>query len=245
MQRTDVKPRAEVLAEMAAWLEREHGIKMLGGLGFENAYALAMPRSTREALGIRTLADLARPRAEPVDRRRLRVLRPAGMGSDPQDLRPRRSASSGRCSRSSCTPAAASGEVDVIAGYTSDGRIAQFDLVVLDDPKHAIPPYDAVLLISPQRANDAALLAALRPLVDAIDVTMMREANLRASGGDSASPARRRAGCRSEIETRTPLAPRKRQRVDAEIIARRSVHTAIGVQPAPRASAPNDSTEYL
>ena len=52
------------------------------------------------------------------------------------------------------------GEVDVIAGYTSDGRIAQLDLVVLDDPKHAIPPYDAVLLISPQRANDAALLAA-------------------------------------------------------------------------------------
>ena len=47
--------------------------------------------------------------------------------------------------------AAANGEVDVIAGYTSDGRIAQFDLVVLDDPRHAIPPYDAVLLISPQR----------------------------------------------------------------------------------------------
>ena len=45
----------------------------------------------------------------------------------------------------------------MIAAYSSDGRIAQFDLVVLDDPKDAIPPYDAVLLISPQRANDAAL----------------------------------------------------------------------------------------
>ena len=51
--------------------------------------------------------------------------------------------------------AVANGEVDVIAGYTSDGRIAQFNLVVLDDPRHAIPPYDAVLLISPQRINDA------------------------------------------------------------------------------------------
>ena len=49
--------------------------------------------------------------------------------------------------------AVANGEVDVIAGYTSDGRIAQFDLVVLDDPRHAIPPYDAVLLISPQRGQ--------------------------------------------------------------------------------------------
>jgi len=36
--------------------------------------------------------------------------------------------------------AAAHGEVDVIAGYTSDGRIAQLDLAVLDDPKHAIRP---------------------------------------------------------------------------------------------------------
>jgi len=84
--------------------------------------------------------------------------------------------------------AVANGNVDVIAGYTSDGRIAQFNLVVLDDPRHAIPPYDAVLLISPQRVNDAALVSALQPLVDAIGVTMMREANLRASGDRNASP---------------------------------------------------------
>ncbi len=56
--------------------------------------------------------------------------------------------------------AVAAGEVDVIAGYTSDGRIAKYDLVVLDDPKHAIPPYDAILLLAPQRANDEALRAA-------------------------------------------------------------------------------------
>ena len=40
-----------------------------------------------------------------------------------------RSASSGRCSRSSCTRRVGSGEVDVISAYTSDGRIAQYDLV--------------------------------------------------------------------------------------------------------------------
>jgi len=46
-----------------------------------------------------------------------------------------------------------------------------------------------VLLISPQRINDEALLAALQPLVDAIDVTMMRGANLRASVGANTSPS--------------------------------------------------------
>ena len=198
MHRTDVKPRAEVLAEMAKWLEQEHKIKLVGGLGFENAYALAMPRGKADALGIRTLADLAsrasnlsiagdyeffgRPEWDAIRKtygikfREQRQMQPEFMYA-----------------------AAAHGDVDVIAGYTSDGRIAQFDLAVLDDPKHAIPPYDAVLLISPQRANDEALLAALKPLVGTIDVTMMRDANLRASG-DKASPAEAARMLWSEIQ---------------------------------------------
>jgi osmoprotectant transport system permease protein len=77
--------------------------------------------------------------------------------------------------------AAGAGEIDVIAAYTSDGRIARHDLVVLEDSKHAIPPYDAILLVSPKRAHDRALVEALRPLVGAIDVAAMRAANLRAA----------------------------------------------------------------
>ena len=83
--------------------------------------------------------------------------------------------------------AAAAGDVDVVSAYTSDGRIEQFDLVVLDDPKHAIPPYDAVLLLSPKRAHDEALIAALKPLIGAIPVELMREANLRASSGKASA----------------------------------------------------------
>ena len=36
--------------------------------------------------------------------------------------------------------AAAAGEADVVSAYTSDGRIAKYDLKVLTDPKQAIPP---------------------------------------------------------------------------------------------------------
>ena len=53
----------------------------------------------------------------------------------------------------------ASGEVDVIAGYTSDGLIAKYDLVALGDPKNAIPPYDAIVLIAPKRARGSGLEA--------------------------------------------------------------------------------------
>jgi osmoprotectant transport system permease protein len=199
MHRTDVKPRADVLAEMAAWLSREHKIKLLGGLGFENAYALAMPKSRAQALGIRTLADLAG---------RAQSLSIAGdyefFGRPEWDAVRKAYGISFREQRQMQAEfmyaAAKQGEVDVIAGYTSDGRIAQFDLVVLDDPKHAIPPYDAVLLISPARGDDPALLAALKPLVDAIDVTMMRSANLRASGGETASPSEAARWLWSEIQ---------------------------------------------
>jgi osmoprotectant transport system permease protein len=83
--------------------------------------------------------------------------------------------------------AVASGEVDVIAGYTSDGLIAKYGLTVLDDPRHAIPPYDAIVLLAPRRANDARLRAALQPLLGKIDIGIMREANLRASGSDADS----------------------------------------------------------
>jgi osmoprotectant transport system permease protein len=75
--------------------------------------------------------------------------------------------------------AVAKGSVDVVSAYTSDGRIAAFDLVVLEDPKHAFPPYDAVLLVSKRMAARPEFVRALRPLVDSIRVDDMRRANMR------------------------------------------------------------------
>jgi osmoprotectant transport system permease protein len=184
MQQREIRPRAEVLARVAEWLKGAHGITVLGGLGFENAYALAMPRTRAQALGIRSIADVAR-RAQNLSiagdyeffgRPEWAALRDAyGLTfREQRQMQPE-----------FMYPAAAAGEVDVIAAYTSDGRIAQHDLVVLEDPKRAIPPYDAILLVADKRARDDALMDALRPLIGAIDVALMREANLRASGNAS------------------------------------------------------------
>ncbi|OZA55327.1 MAG: ABC transporter permease, partial [Sphingomonadales bacterium 39-62-4] len=73
--------------------------------------------------------------------------------------------------------ALASGEADVISAFSSDGRIAADDLVLLGDPKGALPPYDAVILVSPKRAGDRRLIAALSPLAGTIDVKTMQAAN--------------------------------------------------------------------
>jgi osmoprotectant transport system permease protein len=73
--------------------------------------------------------------------------------------------------------AVAEHEVDVITAFSSDGRIQSFDLLVLPDTKRAFPPYDAVLLLSPQSADLPGVVAALKPLVGAISVERMRQAN--------------------------------------------------------------------
>jgi osmoprotectant transport system permease protein len=61
-------------------------------------------------------------------------------------------------------------------------------LVVLEDPRGAILPYDAIVLLSAKRANDAVLRRALEPLVGAIPVELMRAANQRVDRRDEPEP---------------------------------------------------------
>jgi osmoprotectant transport system permease protein len=183
--RTDIKPRQELLADLKATLAQQK-ITLLGELGFENAYALVMPKKRAEALGVRSIADLAS---------RAGTMSIAGdyeFFSRPEWAGLQKAYGLVFRAQRQMQPdfmyaAVASGEVDVIAGYTSDGLIAKYDLVVLDDSKHAIPPYDAIVLLSPKRADDQALRTALTPLLGAIDIATMREANLRAAGNDATS----------------------------------------------------------
>lgn len=176
MRRTDHPPREVMLREMADWLRREHGILLQGALGFENAYALAMREDRAVALGISSITDLARhaPRLsigsdyEFFARPEWKALRHA------YGLRfgNRREFQSTFMYR-----ALSSGTVDVISAFSSDGRIEADGLRVLNDPRHSIPPYDAIVMISPKRATDSALRAALEPLIGAIPVERMRRAN--------------------------------------------------------------------
>src|SRR5262249_59617094 len=71
------------------------------------------------------------------------------------------------------------GRLQVICAYTSDGRIGAKNLRLLQDPKQVIPPYDAVLLLSEKAAAKPGLVEALRPLVGAISLDLMQEANRR------------------------------------------------------------------
>jgi len=177
LNRKDNPGRAEVLKQLTAELKRRDGVLVLGSLGFENAYAFVMRPDRAAALRIATIADLAREASK------------LKLGSDLEFLsRPEWKAVQGAYdlnfkSQRSYQPtfmyrALAGGDADVISAFSSDGRIAADKLVVLSDPKAAIPPYDAVVLISPKRVGDKRLLGALQPLIGAIPVEAMRAANL-------------------------------------------------------------------
>ena len=172
MGRHDVAPRAAMIGAIDRWMGNAHAGTVLGPLGFENAYALAM----RADAGVRSIDQLATraPRLtlgadlEFLDRPEWAALRTA------YDLS---FAATRAYSPTFMYRALASGQADVISAFSSDGRIAADRLVVLADPKAALPHYDALLLLGPAHAHDARFRDALRPLVGAIPVERMREAN--------------------------------------------------------------------
>lgn len=176
MGHTDNPGRAAVTAGVTKWLADTYGIEVLGGLGFENAYALAMRRARAEELGARTIGDLSAtaPRLviggdfEFFGRPEWAALRDA-YGLVFREQKQYQSTFMYR--------ALLDGDVDVISAFSSDGRIVSNDLAVLEDPREALPPYDALLLLAPARADDAALHNALRPLIGTISADAMRRAN--------------------------------------------------------------------
>jgi osmoprotectant transport system permease protein len=181
LKRSDVPPRAQMLEELGRELKRQYGVRLVGPLGFENAYALAMTDARSRALGVRSIADLTAVGP------RLTIGGDVEFFSRPEWDKVQRAYDLQFKAKKSFQPtfmyrALESGDVDVISAFSSDGRIAADRLVVLTDPKSAIPPYDAVILVSPKRANDERLINALQPLVGSIPVAAMQNANYLVDG---------------------------------------------------------------
>ena len=177
MGRETLPGRADVLRGVTDWLEQEHALTVVAELGFQNAYALAMRRSHARRLGIRTISDLVGHASELeiagdyvfFERAEWESIETAyGLVFDAErSMDP-----------TLMYDAVHAEQVDVISAYTTDGRIAAFDLVVLEDDRGAIPPYDAIVVTSARIARDAPEVnAALSELAGLIDETRMQRMN--------------------------------------------------------------------
>lgn len=73
------------------------------------------------------------------------------------------------------------GKMDIVLGYSTDGRIASYDLVMLEDDRHFFPPYDAAAVISNGLLKESPEIKdAIAKLAGKIDTEQMQKLNYEA-----------------------------------------------------------------
>jgi len=171
---------AAAFQRVSAEFRARYGIRWLAPLGFENTYAIAVRRATSDSLGLHTLSDLAKAGS------RLRAgLTPDFIGR--ADGLPGIQGAYGihfadvrALGTAVKYQALAARQVDVIDGYSTDGLIARYDLVVLTDDRHFFPPYEAAAVVSRRLATEnPRAIAALGELSGRLDEQTMRALNKR------------------------------------------------------------------
>ncbi|MEG0627909.1 MAG: osmoprotectant ABC transporter substrate-binding protein [Enterococcus viikkiensis] len=69
-------------------------------------------------------------------------------------------------------------ELDVILGYSTDGRVGSYDLVMLEDDRHFFPPYTASIVVSGETLKQyPEIKPILLKLHDTIDTETMQRLN--------------------------------------------------------------------
>jgi osmoprotectant transport system permease protein len=158
-------------------LLRQQGAGMTAELGFNNTYALVMQRDRAAKLGIRKISDLRRyPQLnlglthEFLDRQDGWAPLSARYGLQMQNVR--------GVDHALGYAALANGSIDLKDAYSTDARIAENNLVVLDDDLHFFPQYKAVFLY--RLHVDHRAVAALEKLAGTLDETQMTHLNAEA-----------------------------------------------------------------
>jgi osmoprotectant transport system permease protein len=158
--------------------QRRFGVRWLPPLGFQNTYAIAVRQETAERFQLKTLSDLARVSSNLVAGFTPDFIgRPDGLpglrqayGVKPREVRSLLQAVKYQ--------ALASGSVDVVDGYSTDGLLARYNLVVLEDDRRFFPPYEAAFLAGRSLQQDVpAAMEILTRLSGLLDERTMRRLN--------------------------------------------------------------------
>jgi len=153
------------------------GVGTTAPLGFNNTYALVMRRSEAQRLGIRTISDLQRYPELRFGLTHEFLERQDGW----RPLRQRYGLPQQNIvgiDHALGYSALANGSIAVKDAYSTDAKIEQNDLLVLEDNLHFFPKYEAVFLFRSSTRADA--IAALGRLEGTLDETRMIRLNAEA-----------------------------------------------------------------
>src|SRR6266550_3429217 len=153
------------------------GVAMTEPLGFNNTYALVMRRSEAQQLGVRTISDLQKHPELKIGLTHEFLDRQDGW----RPLRecyalPQRNVIG--IEHALGYSALANGSINVKDAYSTDAKIEQNDLVVLEDDFQFFPKYEAVFLFRLSMPTNA--IAALRRLEGTLDGKRMIHLNMEA-----------------------------------------------------------------
>ena len=172
LKRSDPMHADFVVAEL-----RKLGIGMTKPLGFNNTWALAMRRDRATELNIRTISDLQKHRElkfgfthEFLDRQDGWPSMAVAYRLSPQNVTGIDHALGYDALRNRL--------IDVKDAYSTDAKIAQYDLAVLEDDQKFFPRYDAVFLY--RLSLDEKVVAALSGLEGKFDESTMTRLNAEA-----------------------------------------------------------------
>src|SRR5207244_4517948 len=156
---------------------RKFGLGITEPLGFNNTYALVMRRSEAQRLGVRTISDLRKHPGLKIGLTHEFLDRQDGW----QPLRERYALPQQNVigiDHALGYSALANRSIDVKDAYSTDAKIEQNDLVVLQDDLQFFSKYEAVFLFRQSTRPDA--IAALRRLEGTLDERRMIRLNAEA-----------------------------------------------------------------
>ncbi|MDD3246862.1 MAG: glycine betaine ABC transporter substrate-binding protein [Methanosarcina sp.] len=169
---------AVIYEESEQGMLESDGVVIAARLGFEDAYAIAVNREWAESRNVSTISELEPYASE------------MSIGTDPEfATREDGLPQIARIYRfsfknyNSMAPgimyeAIKNDEVDAISAYTTDTRNDVYGLKVLEDDKDALPPYDAVILVTETFSQEnPGAMEAIAQLNGRIDQDTMRRLN--------------------------------------------------------------------
>ncbi|WP_432724591.1 osmoprotectant ABC transporter substrate-binding protein [Staphylococcus equorum] len=152
--------------------------------GFENTFAFMVTKETAEKYDLQTVSDLEKVKDEVDVGTDTTWIKRGGDGYAPFQEHYGFAFNSIKPMQIGLVyDALKSKKLDVALGYTTDGRIAAYDLVVLEDDKNFFPTYDASA-VAPNKLlkEQPEVRKALNKLNDKISTEQMQKLNYEADG---------------------------------------------------------------
>jgi osmoprotectant transport system substrate-binding protein len=146
------RDEATVFGRVSELYASRYRVKVGPGLGFEDTFAMVVRGDDARRLGLKTISDAVKTAPDAEKGWRLGVgyefeSRPDGLPGLEATYGLKFAGAPRTMDLGLLYRALSSGEVDMVAGNSTDGPIRALGFVVLEDDRHYFPPYEAVPLV--------------------------------------------------------------------------------------------------